>query len=155
VTGFSIGEIARRMGVEPSTIRYYEEIGLMPHPARINGRRRYLDDTVKRLALIRAAKEVGFSIAEIQTLMAAWQSQGRIPREWPHFIERKIAEMDATIVRARKMRQVLASVLECRCWDDIAMPLDSFISSLAVVEHSPRKGAGSAHRTYGRPRKRS
>ena len=138
--GFSIGQVARRVGVEPSTIRYYEDIGLMPRPARTNGRRLYSDDTLKRLALIRAAKAVGFTIVEIQTLFSAWETQGRSPREWPRFVEEKIAEMDAAIARARQMRKVLAAVLECRCWDDFTMPLDSFIASVAVTGPSARPG---------------
>jgi MerR family transcriptional regulator, redox-sensitive transcriptional activator SoxR len=154
MAGISIGEIAGRVGIEPSTIRYYESIGLMPPPPRVNGRRSYPDDTLKRLALIRAAKAVGFTIAEIQTLMSAWESQGRSPREWPRFVTAKIAEMDATIARARKMRKALASVLECRCWDDFAMPLDTFIASLAVTDSEPREGAASIAITHHRLRRR-
>jgi MerR family transcriptional regulator, redox-sensitive transcriptional activator SoxR len=133
MAGFSIGDVARRVGVEPSTVRYYEKIGLLPDAPRLNGRRVYGEDTVKRLSLIRAVKAVGFTMEEISTLMSAWETQGRSPREWPQFVQKKIDEMEATIRRARKVKKVLTSVLACTCWDDFIMPLDSFISSLSVT----------------------
>jgi len=138
--GVSIGEIARRVGVEASTIRYYEGIGLLPPAARVNGRRTYGADTLKRLALIRATKEVGFTIREIHTLIAAWETQGRLPKEWLQFARSKIAEMDAAIARARGVKRILSSVLACKCWDGITVPLDSFVDSLVIT--SPLHGKG-------------
>ena len=48
----TIGEVARRAGVRTSTIRYYEEAGLLPEPERVGGKRRYEEGILRRLALI-------------------------------------------------------------------------------------------------------
>jgi MerR family transcriptional regulator, redox-sensitive transcriptional activator SoxR len=66
---FNIGELARQIGIQPSAIRYYEEIGLMPSPPRIGGWRRYEASLVDRLQVIHTAREMGFSIEEIRTLL--------------------------------------------------------------------------------------
>ena len=70
-TEVSIGEAARRSGVKVPTIRYYEQIGLLPVPARTEGnRRQYADADVRRLTFIRHSRELGFEIDAIRTLLA-------------------------------------------------------------------------------------
>ena len=67
----SIGEAARESGVKAPTIRYYEEIGLMLSPHRTAGNRRlYASSDLHRLAFIRHARELGFEIDAIRTLLA-------------------------------------------------------------------------------------
>jgi MerR family redox-sensitive transcriptional activator SoxR len=65
----AIGEVARRAGIQPSALRYYERIGLMPAPKRVSGRRRYGEDTVQMLKVVQLAQSAGFTVAEIQTLL--------------------------------------------------------------------------------------
>ena len=69
----SIGEVAQRAGVRPSTLRYYESIGVLPTPERENGRRRYdgevLRKALDRLAVVRVAQQAGFTISEIRMLL--------------------------------------------------------------------------------------
>ena len=66
----SIGEAARISGVKAPTIRYYEQIGLLPAPPRTEGNRRSYDpDDLRRLSFIRHARELGFEIAAIRTLL--------------------------------------------------------------------------------------
>ncbi len=68
--GVSIGEAARGSGVKIPTIRYYEQIGLLPSPPRTQGNRRlYENDDLRRLAFIRHARELGFEIEAIRTLL--------------------------------------------------------------------------------------
>ena len=70
-TGVSIGDAARRSGVKAPTIRYYEQIGLLPAPPRTEGGRRHFDAAeLRRLAFIRHARELGFEIEAIRTLLA-------------------------------------------------------------------------------------
>jgi DNA-binding transcriptional MerR regulator len=67
----SIGEAARASGVKVPTIRYYEQIGLLPAPPRTEGNRRSYDaEDLRRLAFIRHARELGFEVASIRTLLA-------------------------------------------------------------------------------------
>ena len=66
----SIGEAAVRSGVKVPTIRYYEQIGLLPAPTRSDGgRRQYTGTDLRRLAFIRHARELGFAIEAIRTLL--------------------------------------------------------------------------------------
>lgn len=67
----TIGRLAAAAGVNFETVRYYERIGLMPPPARTaNGHRAYEQGHVRRLAFIRRARELGFSIEDIRALLA-------------------------------------------------------------------------------------
>jgi DNA-binding transcriptional MerR regulator len=64
--GLLIGVVANRAGVSPPTIRYYEEIGLLPPPSRTgSGYRRYAETTIEELRFIRKAQALGFSLEEI------------------------------------------------------------------------------------------
>lgn len=67
----SIGDLARRAGRRASSIRYYEEIGLLPEPPRRGGQRRYGQDTVRRLAVIQAAQRAGLTLSQIKSLLDA------------------------------------------------------------------------------------
>jgi MerR family transcriptional regulator, mercuric resistance operon regulatory protein len=67
---FTIGQLAQDTGSNVETVRYYERIGLLAHPARTSGGRRvYVDTDVRRLGFIRRARELGFSIDEIRVLL--------------------------------------------------------------------------------------
>ena len=63
-----ITAVACKAGIRPSTLRYYEKIGLLPLAQRVAGRRRYDVCTLKQLELIAYAKQAGFSLAQIQAL---------------------------------------------------------------------------------------
>jgi DNA-binding transcriptional MerR regulator len=68
--GVRIGEAAKASGVKAPTIRYYEQIGLLPAPSRTEGNRRLYEDTdLRRLAFIRHARELGFDIEAIRALL--------------------------------------------------------------------------------------
>jgi DNA-binding transcriptional MerR regulator len=72
-TTYPIGDVAARSGFSPATLRYYEEIGLLPEPARTPaGYRRYDDHAIERLAFISRAKRLGCSLDEIAELSTAW-----------------------------------------------------------------------------------
>jgi MerR family redox-sensitive transcriptional activator SoxR len=129
---FSISEIAQKAGVETSTIRYYERIGLLPRPKRVNSRRVYEEDVLKWLALIKTTKAAGFTIAEIQTLMQLWKTEGRSPKNWREFVERKLTETEALINEALRTKRILDSALACGCWDEYIMPLEAYVSSFDV-----------------------
>lgn len=70
LSGIAIGKAALASGVKVPTIRYYENIGLLPSPSRNDGNRRlFAEADVKRLAFIRHARELGFGIEEIKELL--------------------------------------------------------------------------------------
>ena len=67
----TIGQVARRAGLNVSAIRFYEAEGLLPEAIRVSGQRRYSDEVFGRLAVIDVAKRAGFSLEEIRTLLRA------------------------------------------------------------------------------------
>lgn len=70
IRGVAIGEAARHTGLKVPTIRYYEQIGLLPAPPRSEGNRRHYDEAnLRRLAFIRHARELGFEVDAIRALL--------------------------------------------------------------------------------------
>jgi len=61
-----IGQLAGRSGLNPSAIRYYERLGLLPAPHRTGGQRRYPIEALDRVLLIRFASDMGFTLSEIK-----------------------------------------------------------------------------------------
>lgn len=99
-TTYRIAEVAQRTGYSPPTLRYYEEIGLLPAPERAgNGYRVYDETTLERLGFITRAKQLGCSLEEITDLTQAWESghcanvQGRL-RE---VVDAKIADAQSRL----------------------------------------------------------
>src|SRR5438552_15785372 len=69
---FSIGQVARTTGVAATTIRYYEEIGVLPTPSRAaSGFRRYDQPSVERLRFVRRARALGLPLQELKTLVSS------------------------------------------------------------------------------------
>lgn len=67
---FPIGVMAQRTGLSPEGVRFYEMEGLLPKPARTEGGRRlYTPAQLKRLAFVRRARELGFTLDEVRTLL--------------------------------------------------------------------------------------
>lgn len=70
---YKINEVSKRSGFTPATLRYYEEIGLLPEPARTaSGYRMYDERTLERLAFIARAKQLGCTLEETADLVVAW-----------------------------------------------------------------------------------
>ena len=111
----AIGDIARRAGVSGPTIRYYESIGLLPAPSRVNGRRRYDESAVQRLRIIRVAQQAGFTLGEIRKLFQGFPAGTTPAVRWEALARRKLAELDAQLTRIEIMRRVLREGLRCGC----------------------------------------
>ena len=112
---WSIGEVAQQAGIRPSALRYYESIGLLPAPRRVNGRRRYDPRTVQQLTVLQFARQAGFNIAELQTLFHGFTAETPPAARWQALAEQKLGELDALIERAQQMRQILKTGLQCGC----------------------------------------
>ena len=115
----SISEVARSAGVRPSALRYYEGVGLLPPPERANGRRRYdgelLREVLNRLAVVRVAKQAGFTISEIRTLLDGF-SEDTLPSEcWRLLAQDKLPEVEVLLERALGMKDLLERGLRCEC----------------------------------------
>ena len=106
-----IGEVAAQAGLRTSALRYYERLGLLPPPRRVNGRRVYGEDVRVRLAVIRGAIASGFTLQEIRQLFAGRPYSARLRR----LAAAKIDELDHAIERSRAMQGLLKKALRCRC----------------------------------------
>jgi MerR family redox-sensitive transcriptional activator SoxR len=127
MSGMSIGEVARRAGIQASAIRYYEQLGLLPKPPRTGGQRRYDDSILEWLSLIALAREAGFTMAEIKRLVTGFKPGTSPEARWRELATRKLAEVDAMVARAERMRAVLRIALDCGCFrlDDCSALLDA------------------------------
>jgi MerR family transcriptional regulator, redox-sensitive transcriptional activator SoxR len=108
----TIGEVARRAGVAATTLRYYEQIGLVSAPARRGGQRRYDDSVLTRLDVIRLCKSAGFALEEIQLLFAD-DAPGRPASR--ALAEAKLAEIDAQLESLARARAVIEWGMRCTC----------------------------------------
>ncbi len=112
---WTIGEVAQRAGLKPSAIRYYESIGLLPEPTRVNGRRRYDEKVIRWLALIDTAQQAGFTLNEIRTLKDGFASDASPSKRWQELAREKLKGIEALIGRAEGMRKLLEEGLRCEC----------------------------------------
>ena len=111
----AISDVARVFGLRTSAIRYYEQIGILPPPMRKNGRRRYDDSAMFRLAVVQRARETGFTLEEIRELFFGFAEETPPPNRWHQLSQRKVAELRERIKRLQLMETLLKRVEECRC----------------------------------------
>lgn len=107
-----IGKVAERAGVNPKTIRYYEEIGLLPKPQRGQNRYRlYSKEAVELLQFIKKAQALGFTLSEIREIIALRQMGHEPCVHVRDLLERKIADLDQRlndlIALRKKMKRLL------------------------------------------------
>lgn len=138
-----IGALSKRTGCNIETIRYYERIGLMPHPARTDGGHRlYGEDLARRLGFVRRGRELGFTLDQIRTLLGLVDGRRytcaqvkRITIEHLDEVRRKVADLG-------KIERVLTDMAgQC---DGGAVPLCPVIDALF---DETRRGAPAGART--------
>lgn len=112
-----IGEAARVTGVKVPTIRYYEAVGLLPEPPRTEGNRRlYGEAHLKRLAFIRHARELGFEVDAIRTLLDLQDDPGQSCSPADSIARRRLRDVEARIVRLTALKAELERMIEnCSC----------------------------------------
>lgn len=113
----TIGEVAQISGLRPSAIRYYESLSLLPTPHRISGQRRYDQHVIERLHFIQTARHLGFSLAEIQTLLQDQEASLPLRERWRILARQKLAETQIRIQKAQNVLQLLEKSLDCSCLD--------------------------------------
>jgi DNA-binding transcriptional MerR regulator len=106
-SALTIGQFARRAGLNPKTIRYYEEIGLLPPPPRNElGYRLYSDEDLPRLRFVQRAKLLGLSLTEIKQLVdyAAAGRCGSLQEHLLALVEEKLGEVDRRLAELAAFR---------------------------------------------------
>ncbi|MGH9230402.1 MAG: MerR family transcriptional regulator [Acidimicrobiales bacterium] len=113
----SIGELAERTGVATSALRYYDDLGLVQPAARASGRRRYAEAAVAQVGVILFLREVGFSLAEIGSLLAGGER-----RSWQNIIDRRLAAIAEQQHRLDVARTALEHALRCPSGEPVRCP---------------------------------
>lgn len=107
----TISKVAEQAGIGLETVRFYEKQGLIPEPPRTrSGYRQYPHDTVARLRFIQRAKELGFSLREIQDLIELRLDPEAHSSDVKARAEAKIQEIEAKIRDLRRMRTKLSEL---------------------------------------------
>lgn len=112
----TIGRLARATGCKVQTIRYYEQIGLMPEPLRTSGnQRRYDPGHAERLAFIRHSRELGFSLDAIRELLEISDDPERSCETVDRIARDRLLEVDRRIRSLNAMKDELERmILQCR-----------------------------------------
>ena len=108
----SIGEVAQRSGVAATTLRFYEDEGLLRTPDRVGGRRRYAETVLTRLEVIGLCKAAGFSLDEIRVLLAD-DAPGRLASH--ALAETKLVDIDRQMATLRRAREIIEWAMACEC----------------------------------------
>lgn len=125
----NVGAAARRSGLPAKTIRYYEDIGLIS-PARAgNGYRDYTSEDVHRLAFLRRARGLGFSIEDCRQLMALYRDKSRASHDVRELAKKHVAAIEEKVRELQAMRATLQTLIhachgderpDCPILDDMA-----------------------------------
>ena len=117
-SSLKIGQVAARAGVRVDTVRYYEREGLIAEPPRRrSGFRQYPPEVVRRIRFIRRAKDLGFSLKEIQELLSLRADPESTCEQVRAQAAAKIVDIDDRIRTLRRMKRALAEVT-APCLDD-------------------------------------
>lgn len=132
-----IGEVAERFGLNASTLRYYEEIGLLPAAERRGGRRHYGFAELKRLAFIQMFQEAGLvPLADVASLL-----DGHADRpNWHKVMEQQVVGLERQIERAQAAKQFLEHMASCPRED----PVRDCPVIEELLEHRIKQGKASA-----------
>ena len=112
----TVGEVAARSGFAPSALRYYERLGLIAASRTAGGQRRYQRHVLRRLAFVRAARNVGLSLDEVATGLAGLPG-GRTPTkaDWTRLSRGWRRRLDEQIAALVQLRDGLDSCIGCGC----------------------------------------
>lgn len=112
----TVGEIARRSGFAESAVRYYEGLGLLVASRTSGGQRRFERSTLRRLAFIRAARNIGLSLDEVSAALASLPAQRTPTRsDWAKLSGGWRQRLDDQIEALEALRDGLDSCIGCGC----------------------------------------
>ena len=115
----NIGSVAKQSGVPAKTIRYYEEIGLIPQAARSdNGYRDYGDNDIETLRFIQKSRRLGFTVKDVGNLLQLWNDRNRASADVKSVALRHIKEVEERIEELESIRQTLLHLTQSCHGDD-------------------------------------
>jgi len=143
----SIGDVARRSGVAPSALRFYERRGLIASTRTDGNQRRYDRAVLRRIALVQAGRAAGISLVEIRAALASLPTS-RAPgrRDWERLSGRWRNDRDARIETLQALRERLTTCIGCGC-----LSIDK-CELLNPDDEAAVEGAGARYLTASGPR---
>src|SRR5262249_47755474 len=112
----AISELARRVGLRSSAVRYYERIGILPPAHRVNGKRRYSESDFIRLAVVQFAKQSGFELTEVRQLLHRVAGNTPAWKRWKKLSAGKVRELQRQIDQTQATQAVLLRLQQrCEC----------------------------------------
>ena len=113
MSGYKIGELAERTRTSAPTIRYYEQIGLLPRPERQEGnQRRYAEEDVRRLTFIRRCREFGFGIDQVRMLSGLVADRSRSCMEARDIAQAHLLDVRAKLRELRALEKSIAAFVD-------------------------------------------
>ncbi|RYH08391.1 Cu(I)-responsive transcriptional regulator [Tropicimonas sp. IMCC6043] len=125
----NIGDVARRSGLPPKTIRYYEDIGLVSPLRSGNGYRSFRESDLHKLAFLGRARSLGFTIDDCRTLLKLYEDDGRASADVKKIASDHLTRIDAKVEELLAMRRTLSHLVhecagdnrpDCPILDDLA-----------------------------------
>jgi len=115
----NIGDLSREARVPTKTIRYYEQVGLLPEPARgANGYRHYEAVDIDRLVFLRRARAFGFTLEECRRLLDLLNDSDRKSADVKALTKSHLAELDAQLLELRALRKQLGELADACAGDE-------------------------------------
>lgn len=157
-----VGQVAKAAGMTAKTIRYYEQVGVLPPPGRTAaGYRQYAEQAVQQIRFIRRARALGLSLHHLKTLAAALNGGPRAGMR-PRLLEAVRAHLSAVqhqiselgllqrqlehVLRRLQTRSRMGSHEGCRCLDLEALPVRGAACRCPPAPRAPRAMRTSHHR---------
>jgi len=129
---FTVGKLAKKANINIETLRYYENIGLMPKPKKLeSGYRVYAESDLRKLLFIKNSKMLGFTLKEIKELLFLKVDDDKNCNDVRTIAENKINEIDIKLKEMRKIKKALSKLADkCKRKTDDECPILSEIESL-------------------------
>lgn len=112
---YTISHAARAVGLRPSAIRYYEQIGILAPAPRTGGQRRYDEVAIQRLAVIQRSRQLGFTLNEIRALFFDFPDGVPASPRWSELSRRKLEELDRQMAAIKALQGLLQNQGKCAC----------------------------------------
>jgi DNA-binding transcriptional MerR regulator len=145
------GELAQLAGISVDTLRYYEQIGVLPRPARTEGNyRRYPAHAIERVRLVRHALAIGFSLRELAKILRVREKGGAPCRQVRALLNEKLARVEREIADLQVLREQLRTLVED--WDQRLeqTPPDQPARLLETLSQRGKPNENSDHRAVSR-----
>lgn len=116
---FNIGQAAKQSGISAKMIRHYESVGLLQAASRtLSGYRQYSEKDVHTLTFIRHARDLGFSIKQIEDLLGLWGDPDRSSSDVKALAQKHVQDLEQKITQLAKIKSELKKLVDCCHGDD-------------------------------------